>query len=124
MNFYGLRVNKCELSVYTFRILMKCTHICAAQNNLLTLRQIINEPDFPCLADEKAEPRPDIDVKVTTLTESKQFYYTFLVEPVYAISDNVVCATSKASDQPAQSDQSLCSSLEYFMSVKLLTEHL
>ena len=36
------------------------------------------------------------------------------------------CATSKGSDQPAhaQSDQSLCSSLEYSMSVKLLTEHL
>ena len=33
-----------------------------------------------------------------------------------------VCATSKASDQPVQSDQSLCLSLEYFMIVKLLTE--
>ena len=39
------------------------------------------------------------------------------------ISKNVVCVTSKASDQPAQSDQSLCLSLEYSMSVKLLTEH-
>ena len=35
----------------------------------------------------------------------------------------MVCATSKGSDQPAQSDQSLCLSLEYYMSVKLLTEH-
>ena len=34
--------------------------------------------------------------------------------------DNVVCATSKGS---AQSDQSLCYSLKYFMIVKLLTEH-
>ena len=33
----------------------------------------------------------------------------------------MVCATSKASDQ--QSDQSLCQSLEYFMTRKLLTEH-
>ena len=32
------------------------------------------------------------------------------------IANNVVCAY-------AQSDQSLCLSLEYFMSVKLLTEH-
>ena len=34
----------------------------------------------------------------------------------------MLCATSKASDQPAQSDQSLCLSLEYSMIVKLLTE--
>ena len=33
------------------------------------------------------------------------------------------CATSKDSDQHAQSDQSLCLSLEYSMSVELLTEH-
>ena len=39
------------------------------------------------------------------------------------ISNNVVCATSKASDQPAQSDQSLCQLLEYSMTVKHLTEH-
>ena len=36
------------------------------------------------------------------------------------ISKNVVCATSKASDQPAHT-RSL--NIEYFMSVKLLTEH-
>ena len=51
--------------------------------------------------------------------------YTFRTEPVHEISNNVVCVTSKASDQPAhmQSDQSHCWSLEYFMIVKLLTEH-
>ena len=42
---------------------------------------------------------------------------------MHEISNNVVCATSKGSDQPAQSDQSLCKSLEYSMIVKLLTEH-
>ena len=31
-----------------------------------------------------------------------------LNEPQHETSNNVVCATSKASDQPAQSDQSLC----------------
>ena len=31
-----------------------------------------------------------------------------LNEPVHEISNNVVCMTSEASDQPAQSDQSLC----------------
>ena len=44
-------------------------------------------------------------------------------EPRHEISNNVVCATSKGSDQPAQADQRLCWSHEYYMSVKLLTEH-
>ena len=47
-------------------------------------------------------------------------------EPWHGISNNVECATSKASDQAcayAQSDQSLCWSLEYSMSFKLLNEH-
>ena len=39
-----------------------------------------------------------------------------LYKPVHEISNNVVCATSKASDQPAHT-------LEYSMIVKLLTEH-
>ena len=41
-------------------------------------------------------------------------------EPVHEISNNVLCATSKASGQP---DQSPCKSLEYSMTVKVLTEH-
>ena len=41
-------------------------------------------------------------------------------EPLHEISNNVVCATSKGSDQ---SDQSLCYSLEYSMNSKLLTQH-
>ena len=47
-------------------------------------------------------------------------------EPQHEISNNVVCATSKVSDQPAhmrKSDQSFCKSLEYSMGVKLLIEH-
>ena len=43
-----------------------------------------------------------------------------LYEQRHEISNNVVCATSKAH---AQSDQSLCQLLEYSMTVKLLTEH-
>ena len=42
---------------------------------------------------------------------------------MHEISNNLVYATSKGSDQPAQSDQSLCLSLEYSMTVELLTEH-
>ena len=37
-------------------------------------------------------------------------------EPWHEISNNAVCATSKGSDQPVHS-------LEYSMTVKLLTEH-
>ena len=53
---------------------------------------------------------------------SKKIY-----EPVHEISNNVVCSTSKRLRPAcayAQTDQSLCSSLEYSMSVKLQTYHL
>ena len=48
----------------------------------------------------------------------KQYIYTsiIIIEPQHEISNNVVCAY-------AQSDQSLCLSLEYSMTVKLLAEH-
>ena len=51
---------------------MKCTHVCAAQKSycILTLYQIIIKPDFPSLADEIAEPRPDINIKVAAFTVS------------------------------------------------------
>ena len=43
----------------------------------------------------------------------------------HEIYNKVVCATSKASDQPAhvQSDRSLCLLLEYSLTLKLLTKH-
>ena len=40
--------------------------------SLLTLYQIINKPDFPSLADEIAEPRPDMNIKVAAFTVSKK----------------------------------------------------
>ena len=45
-------------------------------------------------------------------------------EQLHEIVNNVACATSKDSDQPAktQSDQSLFMSLEYFMTIRLLNE--
>ena len=55
---------------------------------------------------------------------AKVVSHTNIIEPRHEISNNVVCAISKASDQPyAQSDQSLYLSLEYSMIVKPLTEH-
>ena len=41
-------------------------------------------------------------------------------EPQIEISNNVVCATSKSSDQPAHTRSLI---REYSMTVKLLTEH-
>ena len=50
---------------------------------------------------------PDKSVRITgnffVISQPKHIY-----EPRHEISNNVVCATSKASDQPAHADQSLC----------------
>ena len=43
----ALRVNTCEVIVYTARTFMECMHICMAQKSLLTLYQIINKTGFP-----------------------------------------------------------------------------
>ena len=41
-------------------------------NNLLILHQVIKiEHDFPCLADEIAEPRQDMNIKVAAFTVSE-----------------------------------------------------
>ena len=44
-----------------------------------------------------------------------------IFEPCLEISNNVVCVTGKGSDQPGGT-RSLCLSLEYSMTVKLLAE--
>ena len=44
--------------------------------SLLILYQIINKPDFPSLADEIAEPRPDMNTKVAAFTVSETSNYT------------------------------------------------
>ena len=46
-----------------------------------------------------------------------------LIEPPDGISNNVVCATSKGSDQPAHTRILVIASLEYSMTLGLLTEH-
>ena len=54
----------------------------------------------------------------------KKTYNNFwrLYEPLYEISNNVVCVTSKSSDQPVHTCR-LCLSLEYYITFKLLTKH-
>ena len=49
-----------------------CIRLCGQTN----FTKLLIEPDFPCLADEIAEPRPDMNIKATAFTESKKFYYT------------------------------------------------
>ena len=44
---------------------------------LLTLYQIINKLDFLSLADEIAEPRPDMNIKVAAFTVSKKLSNTY-----------------------------------------------
>ena len=40
--------------------------------SLLALYQIIKKTDFPYLADEIAEPRPDMNIKVAAFTVSEK----------------------------------------------------
>ena len=50
-------------------------HVCLCHpKSLLTLYQI--KPDFPSLADEIAEPRPDMNIKVAAFTVSEKFINT------------------------------------------------
>ena len=58
--------------MYTVRIFMKCTHVFAAQITYLFFTMLNVEPDFPCSADEIAEPRPDMNIKVAALIVSEK----------------------------------------------------
>ena len=44
--------------------------------SLLCIFETTIEPDFPCLADEIVEPRPDMNIKAAAFTESKKSNYT------------------------------------------------
>ena len=62
--------------MYTVRVFVKYTLVCAAQTTYYFFTKLSIEPDFTFLADEIAEPRPDMNIKVTAFTESKKSYYT------------------------------------------------
>ena len=49
--------------MYTVRIFMKCTHVCAAQKAYSRFTKLLIKPDFHSLADEIAEPHPDMNIK-------------------------------------------------------------
>ena len=58
--------------MYTVRIFMKCMHVCAAQTTYLFFIKFLIEPDFPSLAGEIAETRPDVNIKVAAFTVSEK----------------------------------------------------
>ena len=62
--------------MYTVRIFMKFMHVCATQTTYQFFTKLKLETDFRRLADEIAEPRPDMNIIVSAFTESKKFYYT------------------------------------------------
>ena len=57
---------------------MKCKYVCAAQTTYLFFTKLYIGPDFPCLADEIAEPCPDMNIKVAAFTESEKSINTML----------------------------------------------
>ena len=65
--------------MYTVRIFMECAHVCG-QKSLLTLYQIMNKTCFPSLADEIAEPRPDMNITVAAFTVSEKSINTMIME--------------------------------------------
>ena len=56
--------------MYTVRIFMKCTHVCAAKN--VVPLYYIKKPDSPFLADEIADQHPDMNIKVAAFTVSEK----------------------------------------------------
>ena len=63
--------------MYTVRIFMKCIHVCAAQKAYLLLIKLYIKPDCPSLADEIAEPHPDMNIKVAAFTVSEKSSNTY-----------------------------------------------
>ena len=51
---------------------MKCMHVCAVQKAYLFFAKLLIKPNFPSLADEIAEPHPDMNIKVAAFTVSEK----------------------------------------------------
>ena len=66
-------------SVYTVRNIMKCTHVCAAQKAYKLFTKLKIKPDFTSLADEIAEPHPDMNIKVAAFTVSEKSSNTLIL---------------------------------------------
>ena len=51
---------------------MKCTHVSPAQKAYYLFAELQIKPDFPSLADEIAETRRDMNIKVAAFTVSEK----------------------------------------------------
>ena len=65
-------------------------------------KQLINSsprlgPYFPCLADEIAEPHPDMNIKVAAFTVREKFYYTCIDKKIQTCKYMVQTETKMAS---------------------------
>ena len=58
--------------MYKVRIFMICTHVCAVQKAYYLFTKLQIKPDFPSLADEIAEPHPNMNIKVAAFTVSEK----------------------------------------------------
>ena len=80
-----------------------CIHVPCMLGN----QHLIKKKVSGIMSNSLVQIRPDILsglILVQTVEDSSQFkayMYVMTFEPVHEISNNVVCATSKASDQPA-----------------------
>ena len=62
-----------------------------AQITYQLFAKLLIGPDFTSLADEIAEPRPDMNIKVTAFTVSKKLYYTtFTREEPLDVSSHMI----------------------------------
>ena len=69
----ALRIDTCEVSVYTVRTFSEMHARLRDSKSLLTFYQIISKPDFPSLADAIAEPCPNMNIKVAAFTLSEKY---------------------------------------------------
>ena len=79
---------------------MNCTPVCAAQTTYLFFTKLKIKPDFPCLADEISEPRPDMNIKVTAFTVSEKSINTLVC---YVFFSAVQCPKTIANGQLSDS---------------------
>ena len=67
--------------MHTVRIFMKCMHVSRLKKLINSLPNYKLKPDFPFLADEIAEPHPDMYIKVAAFTVSEKSSNTKLELP-------------------------------------------
>ena len=74
--------------MYTVRIFMKCMHACVAQTSYLLFTKLYIKPDFPSLADEIAEPHPDMNIKVAAFTVREKSSNNIIKDPSRILEHN------------------------------------